>query len=151
MKVNLYRSDDPSHLILKVEAPYDLTEPLHNFLMQIHEVDDDTLTILEQNTIQFVVHGIEEEDYKDWKLSVINAVRELLTHIEEGLAETFLVTKQQLQALTNAFDEGQTTLLQTQLELVVTRKYSEKLLVIAGLSIIVALVALIVAIVGVLI
>jgi hypothetical protein len=153
MKVNLFRVDTSSdHLVLKVaDAPFDITDVLFNFLAHVPEVNIETLEVIEMNTIQFATESILEEDYKDWKLSVINNVREMLTQDEDQLKEHYLVSHQQLEAIEKEFREAQAQLLHSRLELIVSKKYNEKIMAITGLAIIVAFVAIMVAIVGVLI
>lgn len=150
MKVNLYSADQPNCLVLRVADAPDITEILFNFLMHISEVDEASLEVLDENTIQFAIEeGIPEDQYKDWKLSVINSVREMLTQDEGQLKEHYLISHQQLEAIEKEFDNAQAELLQAKINLLVQNKINERLMVVAGLAIMVAIVATAVAIVGI--
>lgn len=147
MKVNLFKDEDL--LVLKVsDAPFDITDVLFNFLANIQEVDTGTLEAIGENTIRFATEEIEEEEFKDWKLSIINSVREMMSQDEEELKANYLISHQQLEAINREFTEAQSQLLQARLELIVSQKYNQHLLAVAGLAIIVALTAVAVAIVG---
>lgn len=150
MKVNLYR--DAELLVLKVDADFEITEVLFNFLAHVQEVDEASLEVIGENTIRFAIEEeIDSDQFKDWKLSIINSVREMLSQDEEELKANYLISHQQLEAIEREFTNTQAQLLQARLETMVANKYAQGLLAITGLAVIVSIVAVIVAIVGVIV
>lgn len=158
MKVNIYRSDTEGQLVLKVSElvdgegnVLDMTEVLINFLAHIPSIDRESLNVRDENTVGFAINSsVPENEHKDLKVSIVNAVRNLLTQEGEQLKVSYLLTQQQLEAIEGKFVEAQQRMLAATTEVLLYRRYIDRMERITGAAIIVTVLSIVLAIIGIL-
>jgi predicted RNA binding protein with dsRBD fold (UPF0201 family) len=95
MKVNLYKSNVPDHLLLKVEyAPRDVSETLKIFLCMLPSIKTESVIVEGENMVRFSVPDLTPEQIKNLKVGIINSVRELFELDPNQMSAAFLLEKQ---------------------------------------------------------
>jgi len=153
MKVNIYKSEEVGYFTLGVsDTESDMTEALVAFLKQVEGVDHNSLKVEKINMIHFAIDSsIQEEKQRDLKLSIITAVRKILGQDEGQLKSSYMINQQQLEVIEKSFAQIQQQAISLGVEVAIYQKYIQKLETVMGISLLVTLTAIAVAIVGMLI
>jgi hypothetical protein len=149
MKANFYKSSKPEHLILKVEdANQDISEPLVILLHMLPSVSSESISIINENIVEFMFVGLTPEVQKELKISIINSVRELFNLNSSQLAAAFLLAKQQQESLVIAYNLARQAGEGAIIRLQVLEEYVRKMHAIVGWASITTILAITIAIVA---
>lgn len=149
MRVNIYKSEIPDHLILKVSEAPDVSRPLAHFLSNVLAIKSDSVMIEGENVIRFMPTTQDKMELHNLNSSLIYTVREMLLLDPDQMMAAFLVVRQQQEALLQFLGQEQKAKAEAIVRLVVSQEYIKKVESIAGWMAILLIIATTLAIVGI--
>lgn len=149
MRVNIYKSEIPDHLILKVSEAPDVSRPLAHFLSNVLAIKSESVTIEGENTIRFIPTTQDKMELHDLNSSLIYTVREMLLLDPDQMMAAFLIVRQQQGVLLQGLEQAQKANIEATTKLVVCRDYINKVESIVGWMAILLIIATTLAIVGI--
>jgi hypothetical protein len=137
---------------LRVEdVEQDVSESLAIFLQMIPSINSESISILNENSVEFEFADIEPEIQKEIKITIIKSVRELFNLNSSQMAAAFLLAKQQQEALIVAYDLSKQAGEGVIIRLQVLEGYISRMHTLVGWATITTMLAIVVAIVALII
>jgi len=150
MKVNLFKSDIPNHLLLKVEyAPRDASETLKIFLCMIPSIRTESVVIEGENMVRFGTPDLTPDQIKNLKVGIINSIRELFELDPNHMSAAFLLEKQRSESAIQLLTDTEQKNLGHITQIEIYKDYIKRIHMILGWMTITTTAAILVAVVAV--